>query len=81
MNGRLVPISPVTLAMVEFGTESVRTLVLVPTDVLPENVSQVIVPVLLVALVICAIRLTGGVHETDVSLVFVTIVPDALPNE
>jgi hypothetical protein len=54
--------------------------VLVPTFVLPEYVSQVIVQVPDVALGICEHKLMGGVHDTEAEDVFVAMVPVALPN-
>ena len=62
------------------GTVNVNVQVLLPIFVLPLYVAQVIVQVPVTAFGIWLARETGGVHETEVDEVFVTIVPVALPN-
>ena len=73
----------VRLVMVGFtdaGMVNVSVQVLLPIFVLPLYVAQVIVQVPVTAFGIWLARETGGVHETEVDEVFVTIVPVALPN-
>jgi hypothetical protein len=63
----------------EDGMDRVQVVVVVPRLVFPLNVSQVMVHVPLVADGNSLARLVAGVHDGVVLLVFVTIVPVALP--
>ena len=59
----------------DVGIVAVKVVELVPTELLPLKVSQVIVPVPLFASVSAEASEVGTVHLTDVEDVFVAIVP------
>ena len=67
---------------VETGIVAVKLMLDVPTEVFPLKVSQVIVPVPLLAFESCDARDAGGVKETLVAEVFaLPICPEAEPKE
>ena len=55
-------------------------LIFVPMLVLPLNVSMVNTMLTDVPVVFCFAKSSGGVHDTDVPVVFVVTVPVALPH-
>ena len=72
-------VSEVSVGTTELGTERVAVQVVLPIRVFPLYVLQVIVTLPLVLFGICFASVRAGVQLTDVLLVFVAIVPVALP--
>ena len=75
----LVAVSEVSVGTTELGTERVAVQVVLPIRVFPLYVLQVIVTLPLVLFGIWFASVRAGVQLTDVLLVFVAIVPVALP--
>lgn len=72
-------VSDVIVGITELGTDSVAVQVVLPISVLPLYVLHVIVTVPLVLFGIWFASVREGVQLTEVLLVFVAIVPVALP--
>ena len=79
MRSTLVDVSDVIVVITELGTDSVAVQVVLPISVLPLYVLHVIVTVPLVLFGIWFASVREGVQLTEVLLVFVAIVPVALP--
>jgi hypothetical protein len=75
----LVAVSEVSVGTTELGTERVAVQVVLPIRVFPLYVLQVIVTLPLVLFGIWFASVREGVQLTEVLLVFVAIVPVALP--
>ena len=77
-----VALTALTVGLTLEGTLIFTEMDLRPISVLPEYVTQVRVPVPLVADGTCGARVAvGGVQDTEVAVVLVTTVPDALPKD
>ena len=76
-----VAVTLVIVGFTEAGTVKVKVHVLEPIFVEPLYVSQVMVQVPDTAFGIWFASVRAGVHETDVDVVFETIVPVVLPKE